>query len=160
MTTRANEVEPFEYLSEVFEKLPAAMTVEVVEALLPWNLQPVLDARRKRGSTPHSRSPQPDPCLQLDLPALGSNDVVTGVLTTDATVCNMRLVPRSESNWLLRRRNCWVRALRFELIPAKLPTGSICGGVLPSATDYIASATVWNTQRVAQRLPGNRHLSS
>ena len=48
MTARANEVEPFEYLSAVFEQLPAATTVEAIEALLPWNLKPVLDARRKR----------------------------------------------------------------------------------------------------------------
>lgn len=48
MTARANGVEPFEYLSEVFEQLPAATTVEAIEALLPWNLKPVLDARRKR----------------------------------------------------------------------------------------------------------------
>jgi hypothetical protein len=48
MTARANGVEPFEYLSELFEQLPAATTVEAIEALLPWNLKPVLDARRKR----------------------------------------------------------------------------------------------------------------
>ena len=47
MTARANGVEPFEYLSEVFEQLPAATTLEAIEALLPWNLKPVLDARRK-----------------------------------------------------------------------------------------------------------------
>ena len=41
-------LEPFEYLSEVFEQLPLATTVEAIEALLPWNLKPVLDARRKR----------------------------------------------------------------------------------------------------------------
>jgi len=54
MTARANEVEPFEYLSEVFEQLPAATTVEAIEALLPWNLKPVLDERRKR----HEAAPQ------------------------------------------------------------------------------------------------------
>jgi len=56
MTARANGVEPFEYLSEVFEQLPAATTVEAVEALLPWNLKPVLDARRKAvpGATPQT----------------------------------------------------------------------------------------------------------
>ena len=48
MTARANRVEPFEYLSEVFAQLPAATTVEAIEALLPWNLKPILDARRKR----------------------------------------------------------------------------------------------------------------
>jgi transposase len=48
MTARANGVEPFEYLSEVFEQLPAATTVEAIEALLPWSLKPILDARRKR----------------------------------------------------------------------------------------------------------------
>jgi len=47
MTARANGVEPFEYLSEVFEQLPAATTLEAIEALLPWSLKPVLDARRK-----------------------------------------------------------------------------------------------------------------
>ena len=48
MTARANGVEPFEYLSEVFEQLPSATTVEALEALLPWNLGPILEARRKR----------------------------------------------------------------------------------------------------------------
>jgi transposase len=48
MTARANGVEPFEYLSEVFEQLPIVTTVEAIEALLPWNLKPVLDERRKR----------------------------------------------------------------------------------------------------------------
>jgi transposase len=47
MTARANGVEPFEYLSEVFEQLPAATTVEAIEALLPWNLKLVPNARRK-----------------------------------------------------------------------------------------------------------------
>ena len=46
MTARANGVEPFEYLSEVFEQLPAATTVEAIEALLPWNLKPILDTRK------------------------------------------------------------------------------------------------------------------
>ncbi len=48
MTARANGVEPFEYLSEVFEQLPAATSVEAIEALLPWNLKPILAARHKR----------------------------------------------------------------------------------------------------------------
>jgi transposase len=48
MTARANGVEPFEYLSHLFEHLPSAATVEAIEALLPWNLKPVLDARCKR----------------------------------------------------------------------------------------------------------------
>jgi hypothetical protein len=41
-------VEPFEYLSEMFEQLHVATTVDAIEALLPWNLKPVLNARRKR----------------------------------------------------------------------------------------------------------------
>lgn len=48
MTARANGVEPFEYLSYLFEHLPAATTIEAVEALLPWNVKPVLGAQRKR----------------------------------------------------------------------------------------------------------------
>ncbi|MGH8260531.1 MAG: IS66 family transposase, partial [Steroidobacteraceae bacterium] len=48
MTARANGVEPFEYLSYLFEHLPAATTLEMVEALLPWNVKPVLNAQRKR----------------------------------------------------------------------------------------------------------------
>ena len=42
MTARANDVEPFAYLSYLFERLPAATTVEDVEALLPWNVKAVL----------------------------------------------------------------------------------------------------------------------
>jgi hypothetical protein len=36
VTARTNGVEPFEYLSKLFERLPAATTVETVEELLPW----------------------------------------------------------------------------------------------------------------------------
>jgi hypothetical protein len=43
MTARANGVEPFEYLSELFERLPAAATLEAIEELVPWNVKPVLD---------------------------------------------------------------------------------------------------------------------
>jgi hypothetical protein len=34
----ANGIEPFRYLSELFEQLPTATTVEAIETLLPWNL--------------------------------------------------------------------------------------------------------------------------
>ena len=40
MTARANDVEPYAYLNYLFEYLPAAGTVEQVEALLPWNVTP------------------------------------------------------------------------------------------------------------------------
>jgi len=30
-----------------FEHLPSAATVEAIEALLPWNLKPVLSARKR-----------------------------------------------------------------------------------------------------------------
>jgi hypothetical protein len=36
----------------VFDQLPAATTVEAIEALLPWNLKLILDARHKRSQTP------------------------------------------------------------------------------------------------------------
>ena len=41
-TARANELEPYAYLCRLFAELPAAQTVEQIEALLPWNreLQP------------------------------------------------------------------------------------------------------------------------
>jgi transposase len=48
MTARANGVEPFEYLSELFEQLPAATTLEAIEALVPWNLKAVLEARKRK----------------------------------------------------------------------------------------------------------------
>jgi IS66 C-terminal element len=51
-------LEPFEYLSEVFQQLPLATTVEAIEALLPWNLKPILDARRRRQ----------EPASQIDSP--------------------------------------------------------------------------------------------
>jgi transposase len=48
MTCRANEIEPYAYLNYLFEHLPAASTVAQVEALLPWNLKPVLDEQKKK----------------------------------------------------------------------------------------------------------------
>jgi IS66 C-terminal element len=48
MTCRANEVDCFEYFSYVFEHLPTATTLEALEALLPWNVKPLLEERRKR----------------------------------------------------------------------------------------------------------------
>ena len=46
MTCRVNDVEPYAYLNHLFEHLPAASTVEHVEALLPWNLKAMLDEQR------------------------------------------------------------------------------------------------------------------
>jgi transposase len=48
MTCRANEVEPYAYLNYLFEHLPAASTVEQLEALLPWNLKAMLDEQKKQ----------------------------------------------------------------------------------------------------------------
>ncbi len=48
MTCRANEVEPYAYLNYLFEHLPAASTVEQVEALLPWNVKAMLDEQKKK----------------------------------------------------------------------------------------------------------------
>jgi hypothetical protein len=48
MTCRANGVDCFEYLSYVFEHLPTATTMDDLEALLPWNVRPILEERRKR----------------------------------------------------------------------------------------------------------------
>jgi transposase len=38
-TARANELEPYAYLRRLFAELPAAQTVEHIEALLPWNIK-------------------------------------------------------------------------------------------------------------------------
>ena len=37
-TAKANGVEPYGYLVELFKKLPAAQTADEYEALLPWML--------------------------------------------------------------------------------------------------------------------------
>jgi hypothetical protein len=42
----ANGLEPYAYLNYVLENLPAADTVEVLEALLPWNVESILRANR------------------------------------------------------------------------------------------------------------------
>jgi hypothetical protein len=38
-TARANDLEPYAYLRRLFTELPAAQTVEQIEALLPWNIK-------------------------------------------------------------------------------------------------------------------------
>jgi len=38
-TAKANGLEPYAYLREVFTKLPQALSVEDIEALLPWNIK-------------------------------------------------------------------------------------------------------------------------
>ena len=63
MTCRANDVEPYAYLNYLFEQLPAASTVEQIEALLPWNVKAVLDEQKKKSleeqqkKTPESSQP-------------------------------------------------------------------------------------------------------
>jgi transposase len=47
LTCRANGVAPFDYLEHLFELLPATTCVADVEALLPWNVKPTLEKRRK-----------------------------------------------------------------------------------------------------------------
>ena len=37
-TAKAHQLEPYGYLRRVFQHLPAATTVEAVEALLPWSI--------------------------------------------------------------------------------------------------------------------------
>jgi transposase len=38
-TARANELEPYAYLRRLFAELPAAQSLEQIEALLPWNIK-------------------------------------------------------------------------------------------------------------------------
>jgi transposase len=53
MTCRANEIDPYAYLNYLFEHLPAASTVEQIEALLPWNLKALLDEQKKSPKRQH-----------------------------------------------------------------------------------------------------------
>ena len=46
-TARANGLEPGAYLNFLFENLPAAETVDALEALLPWNARSSLPATRR-----------------------------------------------------------------------------------------------------------------
>ena len=48
MTCRVNGVEPYAYLHYLFDHLPAADTVEKIEALLPWNVTPAQLTEHKR----------------------------------------------------------------------------------------------------------------
>jgi len=48
MSCRANDIEPYAYLNYLFEHLPAASTVEQIEALLPWNVKAVLGEQKKK----------------------------------------------------------------------------------------------------------------
>jgi transposase len=43
---RVNGLEPYAYLLHLLEQLPTASTAEALEALLPWNVKPILQARR------------------------------------------------------------------------------------------------------------------
>jgi len=48
MTCRANAVEPYAYLHYLFDHLPAADSVEQIEALLPWNVTPTTLAEHQK----------------------------------------------------------------------------------------------------------------
>ena len=43
-TCRANGINPHAYFTYLYEHLPRAVTVADLEALLPWNLKPLLKA--------------------------------------------------------------------------------------------------------------------
>ena len=42
-TAKANKLEPYQYLREVFTRLPQADTVKHIENLLPWSLKKILE---------------------------------------------------------------------------------------------------------------------
>jgi transposase len=48
LTCRLHDVVPFEYCEYLFEHLPAVMGDADTEALLPWNVKPVLQRRKKQ----------------------------------------------------------------------------------------------------------------
>lgn len=37
-TAKANGLEPYHYLKQIFEQLPLAKTIDDIDALLPWNI--------------------------------------------------------------------------------------------------------------------------
>jgi transposase len=37
ITARANGIEPYDYLAQLFSELPKAVSTHEIEALLPWN---------------------------------------------------------------------------------------------------------------------------
>ena len=41
-TAKANDLEPYTYLKQVFTQLPQAESVDAIEALLPWNVKGVV----------------------------------------------------------------------------------------------------------------------
>jgi transposase len=47
MSAKAINLEPYAYLSYLFEHLPTAQTREALQALLPWNVKAVLRAQAK-----------------------------------------------------------------------------------------------------------------
>jgi len=58
LSARANGLEPLEYLTHIYTKIPAATTVEQFEALLPWNVKESLKQsaaaqRSITATTPH-----------------------------------------------------------------------------------------------------------
>ena len=44
-TAKANGLEPYHWLRQVLRELPAAKTVEAIEALLPWNVKAALSTK-------------------------------------------------------------------------------------------------------------------
>jgi hypothetical protein len=46
-TARANGLDPFEYLTYVYERLPNMTTAKEVESLLPWNVRLALENEKK-----------------------------------------------------------------------------------------------------------------
>lgn len=49
LTCRVHDVIPFLYFEYLFEYLPAANCVADIAALMPWNVKPILERRRKEG---------------------------------------------------------------------------------------------------------------
>jgi hypothetical protein len=48
LTCRVNGIQSFDYLQYLFEVLPAAKSISDVEALLPWNLKPILEEQERK----------------------------------------------------------------------------------------------------------------
>ncbi len=85
-TDRGGSVRPSERAA--FEHLPAATTIEQIEALLPWNVKAVLDEQKKKSLEPRNR-PLPDAANVYSV----ARNTSTGLIELRAMIKRWRCPP-------------------------------------------------------------------